>query len=199
MRTSIRLALALSIAALTLGMAPGQAAATQGTYRPDVRISKKCSNIPDWQSCNPQLAGDNLYNATARKQKRKHVDYLTYSTEPDPRVVVFRISIQNDGSLADRFRVDADGTTLGYVVKFVRKSTIITTAVEAGTYTTPQLAPGASLVIKAKVVMKCPPFDSCGRDRAFDIAERLVTVRSVGDPTKRDAVKFVRQPWECTC
>lgn len=171
------------------------AGAPAATYRPDARISKDCSNIPDWQVCSPDLVGDGLYNRTARNQKRQHIDYLTYSTERDPRVIVFEISIQNDGSVADRFKVDADGVTNGYRVKFFRKSTNITSAVEAGTYTTPSIAPGASVVIKAKVVMPCGSWDYCGQDRA----ERLITVRSVGDASVRDAVKFVRKVWECTC
>lgn len=199
MRTTLRLVLALAVAGMTLGMAPAHVAGAGATHRPDARINKNCSNIPAWQNCNPAIAGDNVYNGTGKKQKRVHTDYLSYGSEPDPRVVTFRISVQNDGAVGDRFTVDADGTTVGYVVKFLRKSTNITAAVEAGTYTTPRLAPGETFVIKAKVVMPCPSHDDCGRDRAFDVAERLVIVRSVGDPAMRDAVKLVRKPWVCTC
>ena len=197
----MRLVLALLTSAALVALAApvatagGSAPANGASYRPDGQISKDCSNIPEWQACNPALAGDNVYNATGKKQKRSHIDYLTYSTERDPRAVVFRISIQNEGSVADRFRIDADGVTAGYVVKFLRKTTNITSAVEAGTYTTPVLAPGASFVIKAKVVMPCDSWDYCGQDRAV----RLVTIRSVADPSALDAVKFVRRVWECTC
>ena len=170
------------------------------TYRPDGQIAVACEYVPDWYGpCNPNWTGDNVYNTTGKNQKRSYTDYLQYGGEPDPRVIVFRILIQNDGSVADRFRVDADGVTTGYVVKFFRKSTNVTSAVDAGTYATGVIAPGASVVLKAKVVMPCPSHDDCGRDRAYDIAQRLVTIRSVGDPLTRDAVKFVRKPWVCTC
>ena len=196
----VRLVLSISIIALALGMAPASASAMSGTHQPDARISKDCSNIP-WDWCDSTMLGDGIYNGTGRKQRKRHLDFLSYGSpsSPDPRVVTFKISIQNDGVFADRFTVDADGTTLGYVVKFLRKSNDITAAVEAGTHTTRLLERGATVVILAKVVMPCPSHDDCGRDRAFDIAERLVTVRSVGDSTRRDAVKFVRKPWECTC
>ena len=192
----------VATSALVLAHAFGASVAAgtpDATYRPDARISKKCSNIPAWHNCDPSLVGDGVYNATGKNQKRNHIDYLSYGAYEDPRVVVFKISIQNDGSVSDRFTVDANGLTTGYVVKFLRKSTNITAAVEAGTYTTPLLAPGATFQIKAAVAMPCPSHDDCGRDRAYDVAERLVTIRSVGDTSLRDAVKFVRKPWVCTC
>lgn len=186
----------LSISAVgSVGAAGGIASPAATFFRPDARISKVCSNIPEWQACDPAIAGDNIYNGTAKNQNRNHIDYLTYSTERDPRVVVFKISIQNEGNVADRFSVDADGVSSGYKVKFFRQSNNITSAVEAGMYRTPSLAPGASVVIKAKVVMPCDSWDNCGQQRA----ERLVTVRSVGDASMRDAVKFVRKIWVCTC
>jgi hypothetical protein len=191
--------LALSVTALAIGLAPTSVGAHTVADRPDARIAKKCAGIPAWQNCNPARAGDDIYNGTGKNQKRVHVDYLSYGGEPDPTVVVFLLSIQNDGSVNDRFGIDANGTTVGYTLRFLRGSTDITAAVEAGSYTTPFIAPGESIVIKAKVGMPCPSHDDCGRDRAFDIAERVVTVRSMGDPAKRDAVKFVRRPWVCTC
>lgn len=154
-----------------------------------------CSGVPEWRNCDPAWVGDGLYNKTAKNQKRAWTDYLTSSSERDPRVVVFKISIQNDGTVADSFRVSADGITGGYLVKFLRDSTNITSAVENGTYQTPTLSPGASLAIRAKVVMPCDSWDYCGQDRAT----RLVTVFSVGDTSARDAVKFVREAWACTC
>lgn len=206
-RRGHRLALVLltcaALAAFAVPVSAAQAGAgpAAATYRPDGRIALACKYVPAWQGCNPDWTGDNVYNTTAKNQKLVFTDYLSYSSpdNPDPRVIVFRISIQNDGSVADRFRVDADGVTTGYLVNFFRKSTKVTAAVEAGTFTTPLLAPGASVVLKAKVVMPCPSHDDCGRDRAYDIANRLVTIRSVGDPSLRDAVKFARKPWVCTC
>ena len=196
--------LLLTCTALVTFAVPAAAEAGVGpattTYRPDGQIAIACEYVPDWYGpCNPDWTGDNVYNKTGKNQKLSYTDYLQYGGEPDPRVIVFRILIENDSAFADRFSVDADGVTIGYVVKFFRKSTNVTSAVEAGTYTTGLIAPGASVVLKAKVVMPCPSHDDCGRDRAYDIAERLVTIRSVGDPATRDAVKFVRKPWVCTC
>jgi hypothetical protein len=184
----------LSVAVLAAFASPALAGAAP-KYQPDGRIAAVCTDMPEWRNCDPSLFGDGIYNGTARNQKRVHVDYLTYSVERDPRVVVFRISIQNDGWATDRFEIAASGVTSGYTVKFLRGSTNVTEAVEGGSYTTPLLSPGATHVVKAKVVMPCDSWDNCGQDRA----DRLVTIRSLGSPSLVDAVKFVRKIWECTC
>ena len=191
-RESLVLSLTLAMSLAAVFASPAVAATA---YRPDAQISVVCTGLPEWRNCDPSIAGDDIYNRTARHQKRTFTDYLTYSTEPDPRVVVFKIRIENGSTAADQFRIDADGTTAGYIVKFFRKTTNITTAVENGTFVTPVLAPGATHIIRAKVIMPCDSMDYCGQDRA----DRLVTVRSVGDPTVGDAVKFTRLAWECTC
>ena len=186
---------AFAFSSLASAMPVSAGGSPASSHRADASIRLVCSGVPEWRNCDPAWVGDGIYNKTAKNQKRAWTDFLTYSNKRDPRVVVFKISIQNKGSVADSFRVSADGITSGYRVKFVRGSTNITSAVENGTYQTPALSPGASFVIQAKVVMPCDSWDDCGQDRAT----RLVTVRSVGDSSARDAVKFVRKIWVCGC
>jgi hypothetical protein len=93
----------------------------------------------------------------------------------------FDISIRNAGSGADRFRVKATGaTTKTWTITYSRGGSNITSAVVAGTYRTPSLAPGATYLISARITI----------NQGGSLAARLVTIRSVADPTKIDAVKF---------
>jgi hypothetical protein len=95
---------------------------------------------------------------------------------------LFRISVQNDGNGPDSFRLQATGSAApGYKVRYYWKSTEITSAIVAGTFATPTLKPGYRYVIEAwvKVTASAGPSVS-----------RLVTITSVGDNTKVDAVKF---------
>lgn len=176
------MALASSVAAVAAADPVGAAAA----YRPDGRILQLCQ----YPECEPTWAGDNVYNVTGTGQKSVWTDYGDLGTG-DPAKVVFRISIQNDGTRADRFNLAAAGTTSGYRVRFFRGTTNITPAVMAGTYRTPSLAPGETFLIKAKVTL----VDACCGDKAT----RLVTITSVGNGGQQDAVKLVRKFWVCGC
>ena len=69
----------------------------------------------------------------------------------------------------------------GYKVRYYRNSTEITSQVVAGTFTTPQLKPGYRYVIEAWVKVT---------DSAGPSVSRLVTIKSVGDTSKVDAVMF---------
>lgn len=108
------------------------------------------------------------------------------------------ISIQNDGSRGDRFKVSAPGARVtndwrvGYLlVTGCRDHCPITSAVRAGTYRTPRLAPGEQYFIMAVLTAR---IGFSGNVR------RLVTIKSVGDPTKEDAVKFVLKEFtDCGC
>ena len=92
----------------------------------------------------------------------------------------FDISIQNDGSRAERFKVRATGTASGtWTVTYSQGAANITAAIVAGTFQTPALAPGATTLIHARITIK-----NGGN------MSRLVTIRSVADPTKVDAVRF---------
>lgn len=186
--------MALLLAALTTVTFVAPAAATPAdtqvqaaaTYQPDGRIRRLCQD----EYCEPVLLGNDIYNTTASGQKAKWTDYGD-SGYGDPATVTFRITVQNDGTAADRFRLAASGITNGYTVKFFRGTTNITGAVMAGTYRTPSLAPGETYLVKAKATL----VDACCGDKTT----RLVRITSVADPTKQDAVKLVRNYWMCTC
>lgn len=140
---------------------------TEGAYKPDGRIRV---NHGSW-------IGGNTYNTTGVEQSR--------SGEASPgNKVLFRISVQNDGFVSDRFTVDADGAaTPGYRVRYFHGTTEITHALKDGTYQTRVLGPGRRFTIEAWVSV---------RSNAAPASEvtRLISIKSVGDPTKVDAVEF---------
>jgi hypothetical protein len=122
--------------------------------------------------------GNNIYNTTGAGQSRTGQAARGSS-------ITFGISIQNDGTNADRSKVKATGTaTSAYAVKYFRGTTDITAAVVAGNYQTPSLAPGATYLITATVTVKSAA-------AVGSRVTRLVTLTSVGNSTKRDAVKFI--------
>jgi CSLREA domain-containing protein len=123
------------------------------------------------------LVGNNVYNTTGVNQTR------TGSTTRG-NTITFNISIQNDAG-SDRFKVLATGSaTNNFTITYFRNSTDITAAVVAGTYTTPVLAQGATFLISAKVKVKSTA-------TAGSSVTRLVTISSVADASKKDAVKLV--------
>lgn len=121
--------------------------------------------------------GNNLYNTTGAGQGRT-------GSATRGRSVTFGISIQNDGTGSDRFRVRATGTsTTRYTVKYFRGTTDITAAVVAGTYRTPLIAKAGTYLITARVTVKSTA--AIGSK-----VTRLVTLTSVGNSTRKDAVTF---------
>lgn len=123
--------------------------------------------------------GDDIYNTNA--------DHQTVNRSAAPgATITYQVSIQNDSPTSnDRFTVAASGAASSdYTVKYFKGSTNITADVVAGTYRTTSLAPGATYVIKVQIKVKnSAPANS-------QVARKL-TLTSVGDPTKRDAVKVV--------
>jgi hypothetical protein len=150
-------------------------------YQPDglIRMATEGVSGPGgstYTNHGPRL-GNNIYNATGAHQSA----VITDIGSTGPSFYTWGISIQNDGSAADRFKVKATGAASAWTVTYSRGTTNITSAVVAGTYRTPSLAPGATYVIHAKIALK----DYYGRS-----VTRLVTIRSVTSSTKLDAVKF---------
>jgi hypothetical protein len=154
-------------------------------YQPDGLVRMATSGVPGGLSHTyhgPWL-GNNIYNATGAHQTAvtavvpggETAGYYFYT---------FDISIQNEGSAADRFTVKATGARSAWVVTYSRGTTNITSAVVAGTYRTPSLAPGATYLIHAKIVNNFSV-----NLFSYSVA-RLVTIRSVANSTKVDAVKF---------
>lgn len=64
---------------------------------------------------------------------------------------VFQIQIQNTANYADKFILTGIGSIPGWDVQYYTDSTNITAAVVAGTYITPDLAPGAYLPITLRI------------------------------------------------
>lgn len=140
----------------------------EGVFQPDGAIRV---NFGGW-------AGGNVYNGTGDGQSR------TGSARRGD-LVLFRIGIQNDGIVRDRFTVDANGTSApGYRVRYFHRTREITDAVRAGTYVTRWLDPGERTTIEAWVKVR---LDAA----AGSEVTRLVSITSEGDPTKLDAVEFV--------
>ncbi|MBA3307268.1 MAG: M4 family metallopeptidase [Chloroflexi bacterium] len=153
-----------------------------GWFIDDVRIytcTTSATRQPDgWIAVGTgAFVGDNVYNTTALGQKKS-------GSAPVGSSVSFKVSIQNDGSVAETFTAQAAGSTTSYTVKYLHGATDVTSAVVAGTYQTPSLAPGGSHLLKVKVKVKSSA-------AVGSKVSRLVTITSVGDATKKDAVKYI--------
>jgi len=126
--------------------------------------------------------GKNIYNTTALNQTVKHLGPVTGPNGYH----YFNITIQNDGTRSDRFKVKGGGISGdGSYTKYFNGSTNITPQVRAGTYQTASLAAGAKTTITLRV----------------NTAEAvLVTITSVADSTKKDAIKAVlKDDGTCFC
>ena len=139
-----------------------------GGYQPDGRIRLGTSGA---------FVGDNTYNTTGLNQS------VTGAAKKGT-TVTFTISIQNDGSGTDSFRLQASGTASAlYAITYFHGTTNITAAVVGGTFTTSGVKKNKTYVITVKVkVLKTAAAGSS--------VSRLVTISSVGDNTKQDAVGF---------
>ncbi len=156
---------AYSATVLSLNVAPPP----PPTRRPDVLIKT---------SSDTAYLGDNVYNTDATGQTKIQSVKANGSA-------TFHVLIQNDGSATDSFRVQGNGDSTGFTLKYylgTTGNTDITSAVTAGTYTVSNLAPGASQVVRAIVTV--------ARSTAVGaVKDSLVTATSVADASKRDAVK----------
>ncbi len=141
-----------------------------GSRKPDGRIRLGTSG---------PLAGNNVYNTTGAGQTRT-------GSAARGATITYGVSIQNDSTTsADRFKVKATGAaTSQYTVTYLSGVTDITSAVVAGTYLTPFLAPGGSYLITVRVKVR-------SNAAVGSSVARLVTLTSVANPSKRDAVKLV--------
>jgi hypothetical protein len=139
-----------------------------GPRRPDGRIRLGAG----------AFVGNDVYGTTGTGQGRT-------GSAARGQSISFDISIQNDGTSSDRIKVKATGTAAtGYTVRYLRGTTDITAAVVAGTYKTPLLAPSATYLITATVDVKSGA-------AAGSKVTRLVTLSSVGDSARKDAVKLI--------
>jgi len=122
--------------------------------------------------------GDNVFNTDGAAQTK-------IQSVKAGRSATFHVMIQNDGSAADSFTVQGNGSSTGFSVKYYSGTSggsDITAAVTGGTYNVSNLAPGANQVIRAVVTVS--------RGTAVGaVKDCLVTSSSVADNSKRDAVK----------
>jgi len=126
-----------------------------------------------------RLIGNDVYTADGSLQTR-------FASPGIGDRVAFRIAVQNDGIVPDSYTVQSFGSEPFYSVRYYRHTTEITDAVVGGTFTTPVLAPGEKYVIRVWV----KAFSPAGAPNV----SRLVTLTSVGDPAKVDAVQLVVEP-----
>jgi hypothetical protein len=176
---------------LTLGSAGWQistggcAQAGVAIRKPDGRIRLGTHGYPGTTtSYHATFVGNNVYNTTGARQKVT----VENSNELEGAFKTFDISIQNDGNRADRFKVKATGAaTGGWTVTYFHGTTNITSAIVAGTFRTASLAPGATYPIRARIT------------KGSGNMTRLVTIKSVADATKIDAVAFAYKQIACGC
>jgi hypothetical protein len=160
--------------------------ASVAVRKPDGRIRWGAHGYPGRdRATNLPFVGNNVYNTTGIAQTAIVKNF----NELEGSYYSFDISIQNDGNRPDTFKVKATGTgTAGWTIRYYRGTTNITTAVVAGTFSTSSLVPGATYLIRARMTVK-----------AGGNVTRLVTIRSVANPTKIDTVKFNYKETACGC
>jgi hypothetical protein len=110
-------------------------AASFPILRPDARIGTAASG---------PFLGNGVYSATAQGESK------TISVARGSSGVLFA-NIQNDGLTADSLQVGATGQATGFTVRYFRGTTDVTSQVNAGKFSTGNLAPGASLTLKIVV------------------------------------------------
>ena len=141
---------------------------TVAAARPDARIRRGAG----------PLVGNDLYNTTGAGQTRTGSAARGHS-------VTFYASIQNDAAFAETLRLRGEASTPRFAVVYRNAAgTDITNQVTAGTYTTPNLAPGGTHQIKIIVTVRnTPPFSGS--------LVRTLTATSTTDPTISDTVRFI--------
>jgi hypothetical protein len=119
--------------------------------------------------------GNNVYNSTGTHQtvvaKRKRHSKQAFS-----------LLVQNDGNVADSFRVRGPGSKPGFVVHYFAGTTDVTSRVVNGTFVTSSVAPGATS--KLRLVIRVRRHATIGSVRSW-----LVTATSVHASAKVDAVR----------
>ena len=107
------------------------------TQRPDAAIAPDATATP---------SGTDVYSSTNTPAQTSSVAVAKGGTH------TFFVSVTNDGGAPASFRLKGSTTTgAGYTVRYVAGTTNITSAVNAGTYSTGSLQPGESVTVKIKV------------------------------------------------
>ena len=133
---------------------------------------------PDgWIQSGPGVAGYGVVNTTA-------VDQTLTRSAARGKTLTFRVNITNASGVDDRYRIKAGGSTRAYQVHYLVDGQDVTNAVVAGTYRTPWIesAQANELIAKITVTASATAGSKVGR---------LITITSIGDPTRVDVVKAV--------
>ncbi len=141
---------------------------TAAAPRPDGRIRRGAG----------PLAGNDIYNTTGAGQTRTGSAARGHS-------VIYYASIQNDAAFAETLRLRGEASTPRFAVVYRNPAGVnITNQVTAGTYTTPNLAPGGTHRVTITVTVRnTPPFTGS--------LVRTLTATSTTDPTISDTVRFI--------
>src|SRR4051812_43552664 len=155
MRRRARLAHVSVLGALALMFFTVSSTSAASSYKPDgwVRYFDYYGESWPGDGHNPYIQpgswkGKDIYNTTAVSQTAKTKTY-----PPSPGYWGydrFDVTVQNDGA-PSRFKVHGAAKFTGFKAYYFAGTTNITHAVESGSYTTPQLAGGATLSITVKV------------------------------------------------
>jgi hypothetical protein len=147
----------------------GASAPPPPVFQPDAQIKA---------SGDASYIGDDVYSSDGSGETRS----ITVKAGSSG---TFLINVQNDGSATDSFTLKGAGSSSPFAVKYYSGTsggTDITSLVTAGTYKISSVAPTASQAIRMVVTV--------ARKAASGISKGfLVTVTSVADMTKQDAVK----------
>jgi hypothetical protein len=140
------------------------------TYQPDGRVRLGTTGA---------FKGDGIYNTGGKNQK-------VTGTAARGSWITYQVSFQNDSpTSSDTFTVGATGAaTADYTVKFLEGNADITADVLAGTYQVGPLQAGVETKIRVRIKVR-------NSAPAGSQVTRTVTMTSLTDPTKVDAVKVV--------
>lgn len=151
----------------------GNTTTVVGTYtvvrnRPDGHIRRAAV---------PRFAGDGVYSPSGAGQ--------THAARVGPRGrTVFFVRVQNDGLVANRFRIRGQGSDPTWTVRYLDGARDVTGAVATGTFAVDDLAPGASRVLR--VIVR--PTARADRGSRRDVT---VTVSAATQPGVSDTVRAV--------
>lgn len=139
-----------------------------GQAKPDGRIRLGTSG---------SFVGNNVYNSTGTGQTRS-------GSAARGHTVTYDVSVQNDAPFGDALRLKGTASNANFTVSYQVGATDVTAQVVAGTYTTPNLAPGATQKVRVVVTV------GAGAPSGSSLSA-TVLAKSDTDAARRDAVRFV--------
>ncbi len=108
-------------------------------HQPDLRVGVGAAGA---------LVGDDIYGTLGAGQASGD------ATAPGG-TIVFRVSVQNDGSATEKLTVAATGAAVpGFRIKYLRGKKNVTKAVSKGRWKTPLLAPGEEVTLTVRIKLK---------------------------------------------